>query len=120
MAYRGAMLNINGQTQLVIVEKRCGPLCPCEKGNGAPAALTLANLEPECDLQRIPGLVDGMLRPQVKRDWELFSNSEFETHCKEQRRFHLDKANESIRYLERISGLYTGYNALFVHESLLN
>ena len=99
MAIRGAKLNINGQTQLVIVEKRCGPLCPCEKGNATPAAMTLAKLEPECDLQRIPGLVHGMLRPQVERDWALFSNSEFETHCKEQRKFHLDKANESIRYL---------------------
>lgn len=99
MAYRGATLTINGQTQLVIVEKRCGPLCPCEKGNATPASIKLANLEPECSLQQIPGLIRGSLKPQIDTHWELYSSTEFEEHCKEKRNLHLSHMAESVRYL---------------------
>lgn len=99
MEHRLAFLKIDGQTQLVTVEKHCGPLCPCEKGNATPASLTLANLAPECSLQRIPGLIRGSLKPQIDTHWELYSSTEFEEHCKTQRNFHLSKMAESVRHL---------------------
>lgn len=99
MAYRLATIKINGETQLILAEKHCSALCPCEKGNATPASITLANLEVNCALHRIPSLIRGSLEPQINTHWEMYSKADFEEHCKTQRTFHLGKMAESIRHL---------------------
>jgi hypothetical protein len=103
MEKRVAIVEVDGQKVLGVVEKHCSPSCPCEKprekGIANPAMLTLAHLDPQCSLQRIRSQIEGLLIPQIHNRLSSLDSVDFEAYCKEQRQIHFAKADECIRFL---------------------
>lgn len=99
MEHRFASLKINGEIVTGLFEKHCGLSCPCAKGGTSPATLVLTNFAPECSLQRIPSLVEGLLIPQIRNRIATLSTVDFEAYCKKEREMHFTEADKSIRVL---------------------
>jgi hypothetical protein len=117
MEHRVRIIEIDGQKVLGTVEKHCGPMCPCEKprekGITNLATLRLAHFDPQCHLQRIPGLIEGLLLPQIHNRLDVGSDIDFEAYCKAQQQIHLTKVDEHIRFLANPGNRFS-------HEMLVN